>query len=62
MVYIKLSKLLGSLDYKETLLCYSIFNKHYCKSRKWDKSTKSLSNHGLFQVEKTDNGLLARLK
>ncbi len=30
--------------------------------KKWDKSTKSLSNHGLFQVEKTDNGLLARLK
>ncbi|WP_431129218.1 lysine--tRNA ligase [Flagellimonas flava] len=30
--------------------------------KKWDKSTKNLAKLGLFEVQKTDDGLLARLK
>ena len=28
--------------------------------KKWDKSTKGLSKHGLLKVEKTEDALLAR--
>ncbi|WP_431163571.1 lysine--tRNA ligase [Flagellimonas beolgyonensis] len=30
--------------------------------KKWDKSTKSLAKHGLFEVQKTDDVLIARIK
>jgi lysyl-tRNA synthetase class 2 len=30
--------------------------------KKWDKSTKGLSKHGLFEVIKNDDGLFGRLK
>ena len=31
-------------------------------NKKWDLATKSLSKKGLFEVEKTEQGLVARAK
>ena len=51
-----LLKPVGEIDLSE------LKEKTGLSNKKWDKATKALSKKGLFQVEKTETGLIARLK
>lgn len=51
-----LLKPVGEMDLSE------LKEKTGLSNKKWDKATKALSKKGLFQVEKTETGLIARLK